>query len=534
MRAIDLYSGVGGWTLGLKMAGIEVVASYEWWQEANHTHSLNFRSTPKALDIRSLNLEELPKDIDIVVGSPPCTQFSFANRGGNGDLVDGLRDIEKFLEIVAYLSPRYWAMENVPRVAAILEEELGLHGRLARFRGLIKVIEIINMSEFGLPQSRKRMIAGDFPIELLLSYRAETNALCLGDVIEKLKASPAIDPVYGFELPRESLTDHIYEAPLDDEDMRMNRDSKQFHPFYNVMSFPDPLDRPARTVTATCTRVSRESIVVDDGGLRRLTVRERASLQGFPLTFQFYGKSFSSRLKLVGNAVPPLMTYYIGQAMRHVPPKDSRPCASVAKVHPMPVELPAEVKPDTKKRRFPRDRRFRAAIPNLRFGSGVRFDLANGAPLPQDWEVRFYFGTSKRTESLKLDDQLLRRMRRHSIFNSSWLSIQKEFNGISEQLTGLTPGSLQSTWNGSQDGLSPFALVDALGAAVGNIMQRHDWDSEAVTRFVLKELGVDSRQASSRKLKTYASQIAIGFIVGSWTNSYLRSLDKRIESAAVS
>ncbi len=112
LTAIDLYSGIGGWSLGLQMAGIEVRQSYEWWPEANATHRLNFSNETFQVDIRQLAPESIER-VDFVVGSPPCTQFSFANRGGSGDLEDGLVDVAKFLEIVEALGPRHWAMENV-------------------------------------------------------------------------------------------------------------------------------------------------------------------------------------------------------------------------------------------------------------------------------------------------------------------------------------------------------------------------------------------------------------------------------------
>ncbi|MDB4728566.1 DNA cytosine methyltransferase, partial [Saprospiraceae bacterium] len=101
MNSIDLYSGIGGWTLGMKLSNINNVASYEWWHEANQTHNFNFNTNHKEIDIRKIDVNSLSfgENIDFVVGSPPCTQFSYANKGGNGDIADGLLDIYKFLEI---------------------------------------------------------------------------------------------------------------------------------------------------------------------------------------------------------------------------------------------------------------------------------------------------------------------------------------------------------------------------------------------------------------------------------------------------
>src|SRR5690606_16800778 len=115
-------------------------------------------------------LENLPKEIDMVVGSPPCTQFSFSNRGGSGNIADGLEDIKMFLTIVDHLKPRVWAMENVPRVAKIIEAELREGGALEDFLHLGCVTHIIDMAEYGLPQRRRRCIAGNFDNELLQSY----------------------------------------------------------------------------------------------------------------------------------------------------------------------------------------------------------------------------------------------------------------------------------------------------------------------------------------------------------------------------
>ena len=177
MKAIDLYSGIGGWSIGLRMAGIDVVRCYEWWQPALDTYNKNLPPVAISQDIRALNPVDIDiGKIDIVVGSPPCTQFSYSNRGGGGDIEDGLKDISKFLDVVHHLKPKFWAMENVPRAKRVLESELADGGQLQRYRELVKVIEIVDASEFGVPQKRRRMIAGNFPFALFDSYREVSSA----------------------------------------------------------------------------------------------------------------------------------------------------------------------------------------------------------------------------------------------------------------------------------------------------------------------------------------------------------------------
>jgi DNA (cytosine-5)-methyltransferase 1 len=231
-KAIDLYSGIGGWTLGMKMSGIQNISSYEWWTEANLTHNLNFNTNTENVDIRGLAMIDLPEpeSIDFVVGSPPCTQFSYANRGGKGDIVDGLKDIYKFLEVVEYLKPKYWAMENVPRVAKIIEKEIQEDGVLAKFRDLFEIITVVSSDDFGVPQARKRMIAGRFPSDLFFSYKNRISKRTLGDVLSSVKGDEIIDPIYNYKLPRSAVSGLELEEPLNKEEERINCDSKTFHP----------------------------------------------------------------------------------------------------------------------------------------------------------------------------------------------------------------------------------------------------------------------------------------------------------------
>lgn len=369
-RAIDLYSGIGGWTLGMKLSGITNVASFEWWNEANLTHNINFNTNHSEIDIRSINVEEdlnYNVPIDFVVGSPPCTQFSYSNKGGSGDIQDGLVDIYKFLEVVEFLRPKYWAMENVPRVAKILRYELE-QGSLTRFKDLVKHINVYNCEKYGIPQGRKRMIAGDFPVVLFESYPAKIRKLTLGDIIESLNKDMVIDPIYGYKLQKDEITEMGVEAVLTEEELRINSDNKTYHPIYNVMSFPDSLNKPSRTITATCTRVSRECIVVKHGDdYRRLNVRERGMVQGFPITYQFYGKSLNSKFTMIGNAIPPILTYYIFQSMLEVGADKVVNPADLEYKHMKPDVPPPVSNLGPPKRSYPKKRNFKFCIPGLRW-----------------------------------------------------------------------------------------------------------------------------------------------------------------------
>lgn len=502
------------------MAGIDVSRSYEWWAEAATTHEANNGHPVTVADIRQLDLPEFPQGVDFVIGSPPCTQFSFSNRGGNGDIADGLKDIQKFLEVVEHVRPRAWAMENVPRVAGLLRKELRPGGSLEQFSSLVKVIEVVDASDFGVPQRRRRMIAGDFDWETLLSYRGLVPTPTLGDVINGLASGDA-DPVFGW--PTSVVTDHLMEQHLDPEELRMNREQKRYHRVYNRMPFPEPLDRTSRTVTALCTRVSRESLVVQDGeSFRRLTVRERATLQSFPVAFQFHGKTHSSRVKMVGNAIPPLLTFFIGHAMLGTPAQDLR-----LPSHPPALSTPiSSAVPPLPRRSFSASRKFAAAIPGLRFGSGMRFELANSpGPSETTWGVSFFYGQSKSVLTAPLNEQFLLRLVRQSEVPSEWVDkVRVELANCLADLPN-DPQELQHRWLKSDMQRGPYRLVDLLGQLAETA---ETWlpQSEAarLDPALAALVGVDLEQIekdrSLRKLKSYGRVVVSGACVGALFNSH--------------
>lgn len=528
-RAIDLYSGIGGWSLGLSMAGIDVVASYEWWNKANRTNKANNNHLATEADIRKLSLDDLPKNIDIVVGSPPCTQFSYANRGGSGDIEDGLKDIANFLSIVDRVKPKFWAMENVPRVAKIIQTELLSGGCLNQFANLNPSIQLVDMCEWGVPQKRQRCIVGNFDFELLKAYRSKTKSRTLGDVISALEHDPVIDPCYEVLLDRNKLQDHDLESVLSWEEVRINRDLKTFHPVYNDMSFPDSLKRAARTVTATCTRVSRESIVISapesEGEFRRLTIRERGCLQGFPIGYQFFGDTYSQKLKMIGNAVPPLFTFYIAQAMLEIPvERQLHPSAGIRIFNPSQTQPPQTV-PDKIGRTFRSDRKFRAAIPNLRFKSGVRFELVNSfVDDMANWQINFYFGNSKDIHEIKLGSNLVKSLKKNTKIKIMLPKILAHLTQVKCLLAATNAERLQDRWcHREEKPCHPFEIVDAIGKAIATVTHELEISNLESPLAISSILVEQTHLIGFEKLVKNSKAVLAGLVVCAIINEQLSS-----------
>ena len=517
ISAIDLYSGIGGWTLGMKLSGINNLASYEWWNEANQTHNINFNTNHQEIDIRKINVSDLKYDdtVDFVVGSPPCTQFSFANKGGNGDIQDGLIDIYKFLEVVEFIKPKYWVMENVPRVAKILETELN-DGSLKRFKPLVKVIKVVDSADYGVPQNRKRMIAGNFPVDLFDSYKKKISTVTLGQVLESLEEKIIVDPNYKYKIPKKDITELENEADLTLQEFRINSDSKSYHPVYNKMAFPDKLDRPSRTVTATCTRVSRESIVLKSPtGFRRLNVRERGVIQGFPVTFQFYGKTLNNKFKMIGNAVPPVLTYYIFQSMLEVKSVDLVPPSKSDYTHEQPKLKPHKSNLGLPSRKYPTKRKFKFAVPHLRYGSGVRFELSNDHKSPDlNWSFKFYFGTSKNIKQITLDNDIKKTLA--PIVNTSKNEVFTDcINSIEDKFKAYSSERLQEYWTSSQSNNEVFQFLDDVGNCVNQILKDADF-SDIEQNLIEAIVG-----ESNKKLNENKESLLTGFYFLSSLNNKL-------------
>jgi DNA (cytosine-5)-methyltransferase 1 len=501
MEFSDFYAGAGGWSLGMALAGHEAAMSAEIWRTANATRGFNLGRTEPKIDIRALSPSDVP-DSPIIVGSPPCTQFSYANRGGGGDMADGLVDVRSFLTIVREKNPEFWVMENVPRLSGILRELLLPGGDLYEFVDLFDSIDDFDMSDWGVPQRRRRCIAGRYPREALMAMRGR-RAPTLGEVLEGVRTGR--DVVWNFS--PEIVTDRDAGSLLTLEEARINAEKKTNHPIYNDMAFPDDQDRPSRTVTATCTKVSRESVVVPvgSGRYRLLSVREAAALQSFPLSYQFVSTGRSDRIKMAGNAIPPLFTYAMALAMKGESFPDLMPVFSPA------GGLAPEPRPEPLERRPRRPGRpFRAAIASLRFKSAMAFELRN---TDEGWSVVYHTG-GVGSKTLR-DDAFVKALEGHA---------------FRVMVKAYDPAEISHAWEAADFGPEaanpnhPFHVADHLGEVAERMASTMPSDlAEAAVAAAYRSAGLDA----SRKALSNATMIAAGFAVATYFNSMIGQ-DRRI------
>lgn len=339
MRVVDFFCGAGGFSEGFRQAGFEIVFAVDKWEPAVTTYKGNKPGVNVIQDdiirISFLNdeeFEELVPDSEVIIGSPPCQAFSHSNKSGNGDKTLGIKLIEAYLRIVARKKAkpnsilRYWILENVPAVKEYIKkeytaEELGLQGNII-LRPHDGAAGTYNAKYFGAPTNRERYLCGEFPA--LQKTHTDETVVTLGQVLASLgkPTSRSRDDIRDVNYPdlqmkRNDVSDHRYIYKLTRFEWETAKRLKQDKGYMGKMSFPENLDKPARTVMATMTASAREAMILGYGEnkYRLPTVREAASMMSFPIDYKFYGKSKATKHTLVGNAVPPKLSYAVAKAI---------------------------------------------------------------------------------------------------------------------------------------------------------------------------------------------------------------------------
>ena len=162
--AIDLFSGFGGLSQGLKDAGFQILACCEIRPEARKAYSLNHKDVKAIEDIRSADpvalMGELGLqrgDLDLLAGCPPCQGFSSIRTHNRAAAVDERNEL--IFQVVRFVNaflPKFILIENVPR---LLQDV-----RLAQFKEQLAPLGyrfadgVLDAQDFGVPQRRKRMI----------------------------------------------------------------------------------------------------------------------------------------------------------------------------------------------------------------------------------------------------------------------------------------------------------------------------------------------------------------------------------------
>jgi len=158
--AVDLFAGAGGASCGIDAAGFDLAAAVDTDTNALTTHADNLPGYTVAHDLSDVDVSVLPKrahDPTYAHGSPPCKGFSTANDDRH---LDDPRNslVFAFIDWVAELQPAVVTMENVTGMLSIADHFMDRVETAFREAGYRVKYRTLNAADYGVPQTRKRVI----------------------------------------------------------------------------------------------------------------------------------------------------------------------------------------------------------------------------------------------------------------------------------------------------------------------------------------------------------------------------------------
>lgn len=305
-KFIDLFAGIGGFRMALQNLGGKCIFSSEWDKYSKQTYKANFGEIPFGDITKDKTKSYIPDNFEILCAGFPCQAFSIAGRRGGFEDTRGTLFFD-VAEIIKKKKPKAIFLENVKglrnhdkgktlsTILNVLREDLNYY---------VPEPQIINAKNFGVPQNRERIfIVGfrkDLGIEDFKYPKPVDKSVILEDILEKREVSVKY---YLSTTYLQTLKNH-----------RARHESKGNGFGYEVI----PPDGIANAVV--CGGMGRERNLLLDNkltnfkpitkisgevnreGIRKMTPREWARLQGFPDEFKII-VSDAQAYKQFGNSV---------------------------------------------------------------------------------------------------------------------------------------------------------------------------------------------------------------------------------------
>ena len=395
IKTIDLFAGCGGLMEGFEQTGYyETLACVEWEKSPcdNLTERLSTKwgykdAVRRVIRFDIQRTEELlngwdddeygvgcglntiigDNRVDVIIGGPPCQAYSLAGRvrDENG-MKDDYRNylFESYLKVVSHYKPKLFIFENVPGMLSAAPDGTPIVDRIKSSfdkENYVMIDDlnnaIIDMSEFGIPQNRKRVIIlgvnkeyykdksneilNAFYCEILPSLKEKKKTVreAIGD-LPKLFPTKKVyrknGRRYSHTQPQINVENHlprfhnerdisIFRMLAEDIENGINKyiNIEELKKLYTKMTgkrsnvhkyYVLRWDEQSNTIPAHLFKDGLRHIHPDPSQARSLTVREAARLQTFDDDYVFVG-STTHQYKMIGNAVPPMFSNKLANAI---------------------------------------------------------------------------------------------------------------------------------------------------------------------------------------------------------------------------
>ena len=328
MKIISLFSGAGGFDLGFHKAGFKTIWANEFDPKIWDTFRCNFPITfLDTSDIRKVNSDSIPDDIDGIIGGPPCQSFSGAGKG-LGDKDDRGKLFFEYIRILTDKMPKFFVAENVAGLLhskhlATREKIISDFNEL----GYNVFFHLLNSNDFNVPQDRKRVFFVGYRNDLNAIFKVPNNCdykPLLKDAIWNIKDSAlsARDKNKTNGSTGNILNHEYMHGGFSSMYMSRNRVRSWNEPSFTIQA--GGRHAPIHPQAAKMLKVKKDVMKFVDGKedlYRRLSVRECARIQTFPDEHEFKYIDLSDGYKMVGNAVPVNLAFSIADQIK----KDLQP-----------------------------------------------------------------------------------------------------------------------------------------------------------------------------------------------------------------
>lgn len=318
LTVLDLFCGAGGLSTGFLAEDFEVVMGIDNNEKAISTFSKNHPKS-KAIcgDMREINgkkiLEETNlKEIDVVVGGPPCQGFSMAGKRQPNDPRNSL--FREYLRIVKELKPKVFIMENV-RGLMSMKDEKGkkvidiILNEFSNIKGYNLKLNVVNTADYGVPQRRQRIFITGIKKNYSFDFPKKTHSKNKDNGLRKWVGIKEV------LIKKEKVPEkYFYSKKLINGFKRREKINEKKRVGFGWQF--NKLDQPSYTISARYWKDGAESLIkYDEQCIRMLTPEECALVQSFPKGYKFEGGEKDVYTQ-IGNAVPPKMAQALAKSIK--------------------------------------------------------------------------------------------------------------------------------------------------------------------------------------------------------------------------
>jgi DNA (cytosine-5)-methyltransferase 1 len=330
LLAIDVFSGCGGLTTGLRDSGFRILAGVENDEAARTAYLMNHPGVPLFGDVTKLQATEILEalhllrgDLDLLAGCSPCQGFSRLRTGNRRQAAEDERNdlVLHFVRLAEGLLPKTILFENVPGLLLDWRFE-EMESRLAKDFSLD--YHTVDMVDYGVPQRRRRLVLVGSRLGTLDLPQPKGPKLTVRSAIASLpEPERSSDPIHrSLSVHSEAVMQRIKRIPKDggsrmdlgpEAQLPCHKKIDGYRDVYGRMAF----DKPAPTVTRYSTNPSKGRYLhpIED---REITLREVSLLQTFPPDYQFPLEKFGrgAVASMIGDALPPRFAEQLGAHIR--------------------------------------------------------------------------------------------------------------------------------------------------------------------------------------------------------------------------